>query len=263
MRSTTFDRTHSVKSKIWKDFLLQYFVGKSTSCKNCKLLLLLLLKCQPFKLMASLFLLKVHVRHTVLTFMSSQKWCVLANSSFSGCWQNGTAYCGDPHLNLNLFFRALSIFPCVTKFHQNKIFNHIYDNNFRINHQYLLLSKHSLPTLYIKVPYTSLLIRLSVYPTQASLLGLLITFVNDFHFNLVILLVYFEIQSLVINLITCFIIQPLTALTITTREMLSAIYQNSSQDANGLITFSIVLLVLVLQDGRDAMSRRQNVTLIE
>jgi hypothetical protein len=45
--------------------------------------------------------------------------------------------------------------------------------------------------------------------------------------------------------------------------MLSAIYQNISQDANGLITFSIVLLVLVLQDGRDAMSRRQNVTLIE
>jgi hypothetical protein len=45
--------------------------------------------------------------------------------------------------------------------------------------------------------------------------------------------------------------------------MVCAIYQNSSQDANGLITFSIALLVLVLQDGRDAMSRRQNVTLIE
>jgi len=32
---------------------------------------------------------------------------------------------------------------------------------------------------------TSLLIRLCVYPTQASLLGILITFVNNFHSNLV------------------------------------------------------------------------------
>jgi hypothetical protein len=37
----------------------------------------------------------------------------------------------------------------------------------------------------------SLLIRLSVYETQASLLGSLITFVNTFHFNLVVMFVCF------------------------------------------------------------------------
>jgi hypothetical protein len=61
------------------------------------------------------------------------------------------------------------------------------DNNFRINYSYLLVSKHSLPTLSIKALALSLLIRLSVYLTQASLLGHLITFVNNFHFKLVIM----------------------------------------------------------------------------
>jgi hypothetical protein len=47
----------------------------------------------------------------------------------------------------------------------------------------------------------SLLIRLYVYQTQASLLGNLITFVNTFHFNLVVMFVCFTFVSTVINLI--------------------------------------------------------------
>jgi hypothetical protein len=35
--------------------------------------------------------------------------------------------------------------------------------------------------------FLSFLIRLSVYQTQASSLGVLITFVNTFHFNLVLM----------------------------------------------------------------------------
>jgi len=35
--------------------------------------------------------------------------------------------------------------------------------------------------------------------TQASSLGLLIPFVNNFHFNLVVMFVYFENQSSIIN----------------------------------------------------------------
>jgi len=41
---------------------------------------------------------------------------------------------------------------------------------------------------------------LSVYPTQASSLGRLITFANNFHFNLVVILVSFLNQSSVVNL---------------------------------------------------------------
>jgi hypothetical protein len=33
-----------------------------------------------------------------------------------------------------------------------------------------------------------------VYPTQAFLLGLLVTFVDNFHFNLVVIFVYFVNQ---------------------------------------------------------------------
>jgi hypothetical protein len=39
--------------------------------------------------------------------------------------------------------------------------------------------------------WLSLLIRLSVYQTQASLLGILITFVNNFHFDLAVMFVCF------------------------------------------------------------------------
>ncbi len=39
--------------------------------------------------------------------------------------------------------------------------------------------------------FLSLFIRFSVYQTQASLLGILITFVNTFHFNLVVMFVCF------------------------------------------------------------------------
>ncbi len=41
--------------------------------------------------------------------------------------------------------------------------------------------------------------RHSVYPIQDSLLGLLITFANNFHFNLVAMFVYFVNQSSVIK----------------------------------------------------------------
>ncbi len=67
----------------------------------------------------------------------------------------------------------------------------IYDNNFRIDYRYSLLSRHSLLTLN-QSTCASLLIRHSVYPTQASLLGFLINFVNNFHFNFVVMYVYFE-----------------------------------------------------------------------
>jgi hypothetical protein len=42
-----------------------------------------------------------------------------------------------------------------------------------------------------RLRFLSVLIRLSVYQTQASLLGVLITFVYTFHFNLVVMFVYF------------------------------------------------------------------------
>jgi hypothetical protein len=47
----------------------------------------------------------------------------------------------------------------------------------------------------------SLLIIFSVYQTQASLLGILITFVYTFHFNLVVMFVHFTFVSSVENLI--------------------------------------------------------------
>jgi hypothetical protein len=47
--------------------------------------------------------------------------------------------------------------------------------------------------------FLSLLIRLSVYQTQASSLGILITFVNTSHFNLVELFVCFTFAPSVIN----------------------------------------------------------------
>ncbi len=47
----------------------------------------------------------------------------------------------------------------------------------------------------------SLLYRLSVYPTQASLFGLLITFVNNLNLNLALMFVYYLNESSVINLI--------------------------------------------------------------
>ncbi len=47
--------------------------------------------------------------------------------------------------------------------------------------------------------FLSPLISLSVYETQASLLGILITFVNIFHFYLVVMLVCFTFASTVIN----------------------------------------------------------------
>jgi len=71
---------------------------------------------------------------------------------------------------------------------------------YQIDYQYLLLSKHSLPTLQIEA-LTSLLVRHSVYPNEASLLGLFITFVNNFHFSLVLIIVYLVNQSSVINLV--------------------------------------------------------------
>jgi hypothetical protein len=46
-----------------------------------------------------------------------------------------------------------------------------------------------------------LLIRLSVYQTKDSLVGVLITFVNTFHFNLVVMFVCFTFVSSAINLI--------------------------------------------------------------
>jgi hypothetical protein len=59
--------------------------------------------------------------------------------------------------------------------------------------------------------FLSLLIRLSVYQTQASLFGILITFVNTFRFNLVCVF-YLCILSGKLNLYeaTCFIIKSVT-----------------------------------------------------
>jgi len=50
--------------------------------------------------------------------------------------------------------------------------------------------QHSLHYLNWSV-CASLLIRLCLYKTQASSLGLVITFVNNFQFNLVVMIVYF------------------------------------------------------------------------
>ncbi len=64
----------------------------------------------------------------------------------------------------------------------------LYGDDFRINYWYWLLSKHSLPAL-------------PVFPTtQASLLGFLITFVNNFHFNSVEIEMFVNLSS-VVNLI--------------------------------------------------------------
>jgi hypothetical protein len=49
--------------------------------------------------------------------------------------------------------------------------------------------------------FLSILIRRSVYQTQASLRGFLITFVNTFRFNIVVMFVCFTFASSVINLI--------------------------------------------------------------
>ncbi len=49
--------------------------------------------------------------------------------------------------------------------------------------------------------FLSLLIRLSAYQTQASLLGIIIIYVNNFHFNLVVMSVCVTFVSSVINLI--------------------------------------------------------------
>jgi hypothetical protein len=49
--------------------------------------------------------------------------------------------------------------------------------------------------------FLSLLIRLFVYETQASLLGVLITFVNTFQFNLVVMFVCLTFVLPVMNLI--------------------------------------------------------------
>jgi hypothetical protein len=49
--------------------------------------------------------------------------------------------------------------------------------------------------------FLSPLVRLLVLQTQASLLGILIIFVNTFHFNLVVIFVCFTFVSSVINLI--------------------------------------------------------------
>ncbi len=89
----------------------------------------------------------------------------------------------------------------------------VYDNNSRIDYQYLFLS-NTLYTFKIKSACASLLIKtifklkclhfcfnqaLCLAKTQASLLGLLITFVNNFQFNLVVMCVYFVDQSSVLN----------------------------------------------------------------
>ena len=47
--------------------------------------------------------------------------------------------------------------------------------------------------------FLSFLIRLSVYQTQASLLGILITFANNVHFNLVVMFVRFTFVSATTN----------------------------------------------------------------
>jgi hypothetical protein len=86
----------------------------------------------------------------------------------------------------------------------------VYDNNSRIDYQYLFLS-NTLYTFKIKSACASLLIKtifklnfsfnqaLCLAKTQASLLGLLITFVNNFQINLVVMSVYFVDQMSVLN----------------------------------------------------------------
>jgi hypothetical protein len=71
-----------------------------------------------------------------------------------------------------------------------------YNNNFMINIRFLANIFYPLSKLKC---FPSLLIRCSVYPTQASLLDLLITSVNNFHFNFVVMFVYCANQSSVIN----------------------------------------------------------------
>ncbi len=66
----------------------------------------------------------------------------------------------------------------------------------------IFASKQTFSTPYLnQSTCTSLLIRHSVNPTQASSLGLLITFVNNFHFNLVVMFLYLVNQLSVVNLI--------------------------------------------------------------
>ncbi len=94
----------------------------------------------------------------------------------------------------------------------------LYDNNFRINYWYsllrnilyfhlwnkaLALSLLRYPIFHlIKSACTSLLIKiLCLSKPKLPLLGLLITFVNNFQFNLVVMLTYSVNQSSVINLI--------------------------------------------------------------
>jgi len=75
----------------------------------------------------------------------------------------------------------------------------IYDNDLD---QLLILAFMTNSLLHSQLKhllFLSLLIRLSVYQTQASSLGVLITFQNAFHFNLVVLFVCFTFVSSVIN----------------------------------------------------------------
>ncbi len=76
----------------------------------------------------------------------------------------------------------------------------LYDKDFRINYQYSLLRY----TLYFisklkRFRFHSL--EFKSIQTQASLLGHLITFVNNFQFNLALMFVYFVNQSSSVNLI--------------------------------------------------------------
>jgi len=81
------------------------------------------------------------------------------------------------------------------------LLNQLYNNDLD-----QLLRFTSMPTSLLQSQlkhsrFLSLLIRLSVYQTQVSLLGILITFVNIFHFNLLVMFACFTFVSSVINLI--------------------------------------------------------------
>jgi hypothetical protein len=79
------------------------------------------------------------------------------------------------------------------------LLNQLYNNDLD-----QLLRFTSMPTSLLQSQlkhsrFLSLLIRLSVYQTQVSLLGILITFVNIFHFNLLVMFACFTFVSLVKN----------------------------------------------------------------
>ncbi len=106
-----------------------------------------------------------------------------------------------------------------------------------------LLIRHSVyPLLHLQNKVLALLFQLDTLSiqTQTSLLGLLITFVNNFHFNLVVMFAYFVNQSSVLHLFYsekhCFIVYRI-CLTVKSHQTWKAVFRLRWLDFECLLKF--------------------------